>query len=629
MISNFAELEEFAPTWERLWQSNPDREVFQHFNWARAWWQSFGSRFQLCVLVVYEGGEARLVLPLVHRRGELRFLGEPQYADMLCCHPHPERLLALALETLLQSTTEWKECTLHGLRPDSHLVRAWGGLPLHLRRSMQLALTHSCPTIPLGEKRDVVLGSLLAGKHTRRRLQKLQKAGVVSFRHVENQTEAQEQLTHFFRSHRRRCAALAKQSYFDEPELCDMVRALVAQFNLRKEFRFGVLELNGRPLAWSLGFHSNGKYSYYQQTFDLDAEEYAPGEVLLYYLLSYAKENVEREFDFLRGDEFFKQRFATQVNPLYTLYFQRPSIGGRLRGLRRAGEGKLHVVKTGSEGFVRADENIFQVLRSTRTWSQRVGQRLRWARRAGRLPKYLLASCADLLGRLLWSRSDAILFQSENGNGVEVPQRAPDSVPVGISPGKLSDLADLALEHPEIPFPEFRECRSRLKRGDQVYSARNGNDEELALVAWTGIHPARQPFKSAWTSANAGGEDALALYECWPVCDSCKACAQLLTMLAKEASKRKLNLLVCCPALPTASRIALESLGFFPKFRIVGRQILHWFRHESIRAWRAEDEQCSAQDGWCPKLRNGQLWRSQETNSDRKDDARISTKLQD
>src|SRR5208282_3597967 len=303
IISDFAELEELATVWERLWRSDPNAEIFQRFTWVRAWWQSFGSRFKLCVPVVYERGQVRLILPLVERGGTLRFLGSPQsdYSDMLCCHARPAQLLAMALEALLRSAPEWKECILSNLRPDSHMVRAWSELPSQLRRHLQLGTTHSCLTIPLGERREAVIDSLLAGKHMRRRLQKLQKAGVVSFRHIESEAEAQQQLTDFLRCHRRRCAVFAKTSAFEQPAMRSMMRTLVAQLDLRRELRFGVLELNGRPLAWSLGFQANGKYAFYQQTFDLDAEEYAPGEVLLHYLLSYAKESVEREFDFLRG----------------------------------------------------------------------------------------------------------------------------------------------------------------------------------------------------------------------------------------------------------------------------------------------------------------------------------------
>ena len=604
IISDFAQLEELATVWERLWRSDPTAEIFQRFTWVRAWWQSFGSRFKLCVPVVYERGQVSLILPLVECRGTLRFLGSPQsdYSDMLCCHARPAQLLAIALEALLRSAPEWKECILSNLRPDSHIVRAWSELPSQLRRHLQLGATHNCLTIPLGERREAVIDSLLAGKHMRRRLQKLQKAGVVSFRHIESEAEAQQQLTHFLRCHRRRCAVFAKTSSFEQPAMRSMMRTLVAQLDLRRELRFGVLELNGRPLAWSIGFQANGKYAFYQQTFDLDAEEYAPGEVLLHYLLSYAKEGVEREFDFLRGDEFYKRRFASQVSQCRTVYFQRPGIRGRLRGFQRSVQGQSHAAKTRIEAFARTHENVFQVFRSIWTWNLQVFRRLRRAKRAGELTDYLLASSMDQFRHVVWSKYGATFLQSENGKGLTVlPPCLTSDASIGITTGRLSDLADLASEHPEILFPGFREYRSRLKRGDQVYLVRQNN--ELTLVAWTGVRPIGELSSSAHASPNRDSKVAVAMYECWPIREPGVGCTQLLAMLATAASKGKLGLLVCCPALPPVSRVALESRGFLPGFRITGRRILRWFRHESVRDC-AVDKQPSAQGGSCPKLRN-------------------------
>jgi CelD/BcsL family acetyltransferase involved in cellulose biosynthesis len=604
IIRDFAQLKELATAWERLWRSDPNAEVFQQFTWARAWWQSFGSHFKLCVPVVYEGSQVSLILPLVERRGTLQFLGSPQsdYSDMLCCHPRPEWLLAIALEALLRSAPEWKECILGDLRPDSHIVRAWGELPSQLRRRLQLGVTHACPTILLGEKREEVIDSLLAGKHMRRRLQKLQKAGVVSFRHIESEMEAQQQLTHFFQCHRRRCAVFAKISCFEEPEMRSMTRTLVAQLDLRRELRLGVLELNGRPVAWSLGFQANGKYAYYQQTFDLDAEEYAPGEVLLHYLLSYAKESVEREFDFLRGDEFFKRRFAAQVNQCRTVYFQRPGIRGRMRGFQRSAQGRLRGAKTQIESFVRTHENVFHVLRSFWTWNRNVSRRLRWANNTGELTDYLLASCMDLFRRAVWSKHRATLFQLEDGKGLTVlPACLTSDARISITTGRLSDLADLALEHPEISLPGFREYRNRLKRGDQVHLVRQNN--ELTLVAWTGVRPITELSTIAHASPTGGGKVAVAMYECWPILNPGVGCTQLLALLAAEASKGKLGLLVCCPALPTISSVELEARGFLPVFRIIGHRILRWFRHDSVRDGATLDEQPSAHDGLCPKLK--------------------------
>jgi len=299
IIRNFERLEELQPVWERLWQSDSNAEIFQHFSWIKSWWDSYGVRYGLCVPVIYEEGTPALIVPPVHRDGILTFLGSPQadYCDIISSHPQPAQLLGLAFEALLNTAPEWKHCTLAGLAANSQLVTVWNSLPRELRRLMRLQVSDRCPTILLGENRIEILESLLAGKHMRRRLQKLQKAGSLRFRHIEERADAQLRLAQFFQSHRRRCALLAKVSCFEEAEMREMMRSLVGRLDLKKELRFGVLELDGRPLAWSLGFQAHDKFAYYQQTFDVDAEQYNPGEVLLHFLLRDAKSAVKREVD--------------------------------------------------------------------------------------------------------------------------------------------------------------------------------------------------------------------------------------------------------------------------------------------------------------------------------------------
>src|SRR5208283_4293344 len=87
-----------------------------------------------------------------------------------------------------------------------------------------------------------------------------------------------------------------------------------------------------KPLAWDLGFQVNGKFLLYQHTFDLDAWHYTPGEVLLWNELKYAQENVSREFDFGRGDELYKDRFANYSRETFCMFLVPHGVSGFLRG---------------------------------------------------------------------------------------------------------------------------------------------------------------------------------------------------------------------------------------------------------------------------------------------------------
>ena len=575
IITDFRQLEKLQGEWQRLWHADPRAEFFQCFEWTRAWWAAFGVGVELCAPVVYENGEIALILPLVRERSTLRFLGSPQcdYADALCYPGSESELLALAFRTLLQSVPEWRECVLDHLRPDSHIVRAWSELPAEFRALTRLDRSDGCPTIVFAGKREEVLGEVLAGKHLRRRLNKLKKAGTVTFRHLEEKREAQRHLTRFFRCHRRRCAALAKTSCFDEASMRDLMRSLVEQMDLSRELRFGVLELNGHPLAWSFGFQSHGKYSYYQQTFDIDAEEYAPGEVLLRFLLDYAMGSVEREFDFLRGDEFFKKRYATHITQSYKLYLERAGFLGQLRRAGRFIEGVLHRTGTRIENFARSRERVFRTFRSFLMWKRNLARRFRWARENRRTKEYLRNAWSGLIHRRLWDAKLATRFASGPQAGQPFSLRLDPQT--GIVVGQLSDLADLALEYPEIPFPSFREYRNRMKRGDEVYLV--CRDGQLALVGWVGIH---NPPVSRNASAPER-QSCLTLYECWPIYDAGNACAQLLATLSDKAAREKADLLVSCAALPSASCIALEAERISSQAR---GEVLPRFRKTNIQA---------------------------------------------
>src|ERR1051326_3135282 len=144
-----------------------------------------------------------------------------------------------------------------------------------------------------------------------------------------------------------------------------LIRMVSSDLNPARELRFGVLELNGTPLAWSLGFQLQGKYAYYQQTFDIDSEEYGPGEILLYFIFQYASERVSREIDFLRGDEFFKRRFATHFKEILTLRIERPGVRGWSRRANRHVISGWKSIRRPVVAFVRKHQTVFRVNATT------------------------------------------------------------------------------------------------------------------------------------------------------------------------------------------------------------------------------------------------------------------------
>jgi CelD/BcsL family acetyltransferase involved in cellulose biosynthesis len=544
LITNFSQLEELSADWDRLWRADPNGEIFQSFGWARAWWRSYGDKISLRALVVFEGERVLGILPLVRDGEQIVLLGGKQadYSAIVCENDRAAEVLEVALNTLLE-LPDWRECVLSNLKLEGGILKQLSALPRKLRHYLQTVYVDDCYTILLSENRDALV-SLVGKHHTRRRLNKLRKAGTLTFRHVESKAEAQVQISEFLR-HQIQARALAGKSAIP-PEFCRFLRNLIDELDLSRELRFGVLELNDQPLAWHLSFHVNDKLLFYQQTFDVDSWDYSPGEVLVHELLRYVKENAVGEFDFAHGDEPFKNRFTTHTRKCYSLYIERSGIRGRLRRILRASLIPwAHMVRNSIRVAKRHDKT-FQRFRSVRLWSKGVLARARHHRKKGTLTRWAVSRLEWLLGSVRFGGSPIYFVSPDWVKGMPAVPAVSDSS-LSVSVGKLGDLVDISLQYPELLAPsELARYRRRLKKGDQVFLVREGG--QVVLLAWT-----TTSRHDATVSANASQRipaDAplMLLEECAAVSKFPERVhyRELLLALSQEAEKKQAALGICC-----------------------------------------------------------------------------------
>jgi CelD/BcsL family acetyltransferase involved in cellulose biosynthesis len=125
ILTHFAELENLAGDWDRLWAGNPRREIFDKFAWIRAWWRSYGQCVSLCTPVAIADGELVGILPLVREKNWLRFLGHPgsDYNDVLCHESQPAEILEALLDCLWDLPRDsWKGAVLDNVPGHSRLA---------------------------------------------------------------------------------------------------------------------------------------------------------------------------------------------------------------------------------------------------------------------------------------------------------------------------------------------------------------------------------------------------------------------------------------------------------------------------------------------------------------------------
>jgi CelD/BcsL family acetyltransferase involved in cellulose biosynthesis len=137
--------------------------------------------------------------------------------------------------------------------------------------------------------------------------------------------------------HERRWAGrgpLGRGAFFF-PEFRAFHRDVSRRFLERGWLELLWLEVNGRPIAMQYNFDFHGTTHYYLSGFDPEWQQFSPGLVLMGRAMARAIDRGRSEFDFLRGDEPYKARWANRLRRTTTVEVLRPGLGSALRDSQR------------------------------------------------------------------------------------------------------------------------------------------------------------------------------------------------------------------------------------------------------------------------------------------------------
>jgi CelD/BcsL family acetyltransferase involved in cellulose biosynthesis len=568
LVTDFSRLESLSYDWEHLWHGAGRREIFSGFAWAKAWWRAFGAKHSLVTPVVMDGDSVVGILPLVVESGTLKFLGSPHadYNDILCEPDRPE-VAESALRCVLQST-DWKKAVLENVSEGSRLRRLSEAFPRDLQNRLEWIFSSPCPAIVLTENRDTTLRSLLGKDSLRRHYNKLKKIGKLQFRHIEDRDEIREALPQFFQQHVARRAMAGGTSRFSDDASTQFYYHLVEELDPTCDLRFSVVELDGRPIAYHLGFELDGKLVWYKPSFDVDYWDYSPGEVLIRSLLEYVGTRSVEEIDFTVGDESFKGRFANEIRSNFTVRLFRPGL-----------------VDVTTQTSVRAKERFKQVsmiaapARRVVTFLHALQHRVR---RAG----FRNAALAALktTRRQIYASDEVLVYSIEREN---IPAGDSSWLPRDLeaATGSLSDLAALASAHPDfLDSGKLHQAKSRLKAGNELYIVRRSG--ELVHLAWLGMRETITAEYEVGPDCRLDlGELTGVIFDCWtpePMRGQgiYPAALRALTLIGLDRSSK---VWIYCLKNNHASRRGIEKAGFLLRHRmgslkILSRRVQSWVR---------------------------------------------------
>ena len=324
--------------WNALWARSEAPSVFARFEWAKAWWRSFGSGRELRLYTARINGELAGLLPTSWpaehggASSAVVLVGDEHadYAGILSAHGSGRVLQAL-LEAVSREIPAAGNLLLRDIRSDTRCARK---LERHSSRFVSrwlLVSTTPCPRASLGPDR---LKILLNKDSLRRHSKKLHRLGQVGVQHFEQAADILPRLAAFFEQHIARWSDSEWPSLFLKQSNRIFYSRLVDELSGTGQLVFTELSLDGAPAAFHFGFVSEGDLLWYKPSFNPQLARYSPGEVLLRELLLFAEKRGLSGIDFTRGNEAFKRRFSDVERYTETFRF----CANRSEALRSRGQ---------------------------------------------------------------------------------------------------------------------------------------------------------------------------------------------------------------------------------------------------------------------------------------------------
>ncbi|MBW2604865.1 MAG: GNAT family N-acetyltransferase [Deltaproteobacteria bacterium] len=287
--------------------------------WLKTWWDIFGESNTPEILAGYRQGKLIGIAPLHIRDKTARFIGGENvcdYQDMIVASNHHHEFFKAILTHLKKMGIRFLH--LGTLRPDSISLTQ---LP-NLAEQMGYAVV--CNQVAFSY--EIILPNIwesylymLKGKQRheiRRKLRRLNEAGDVQFRVLEQLDEISEAMDTFFSLFK---ASRPDKSEFLTEQMVSFFRLLARRMAQQGFLRMFFLDIDRVPAAGVMCFDYNDILFLYNNGYNPQFSHLSPGFLSKLYSIRNSIDQGKLRYDLLKGDEGYKKRLGSTPVPLYHL----------------------------------------------------------------------------------------------------------------------------------------------------------------------------------------------------------------------------------------------------------------------------------------------------------------------
>lgn len=287
--------------------------------WLKNWWQVFGTGRTEAILAFRSETAILGIAPLMLEGHAARFLGSESvcdYQDMIFADDCPDDFFPLLLDYL--RTMDVCRIELGALRPDSRVLPGLSQAAKNSGYHTACVEAGNSYALELPQTWEGYL-DILGGNQRheiRRKIRRLNEAGRIDYHVVSSSGAAAEAFDEFlllFQASRQDKAA------FLTDQMKSFFRSLAMTMAQRDLLQLGLLSIDGRVAASTLCFEYADTVYLYNNGYHPEFQNLSVGSLGKIFSIKHAIEKKNAGYDFLKGDEAYKERLGGRPLPLYRL----------------------------------------------------------------------------------------------------------------------------------------------------------------------------------------------------------------------------------------------------------------------------------------------------------------------
>lgn len=323
------EFQESRDAWNKLALSMNLPSIFCTWEWIYTWWEHFGGDYEPVILFVYKDAVLAGILPLAYhktRNGilnslKLSYCGSrelyPDHLDIICSKEDANDCLDAVFEFLISEYKEWDVLDISLLSEGSNISSYLNKKDFYF--STNVRQTSAAPFITLSGSFDDYINTFDSKKryNLRKKQRRLYEQGF-KYTAYSSISQGKDGLRALFELHEKRAGKKNILSTFQGEDMFEFHNTFSQRINKNDRLWLKSIRNEEKTISAFYGFAFGGHLFYYQLGIDPECESYSPGTVLFYEVIKEAFSKGLKEFDFLRGNEEYKNRWAHESRTLFT-----------------------------------------------------------------------------------------------------------------------------------------------------------------------------------------------------------------------------------------------------------------------------------------------------------------------